>query len=161
MKNPVSVSGLTPLEVLGLGPSASPEEVRGSFRLLAKVLHPDVLPRGAGLFKVLQAAQDAALVRNAWVAPPPMAGGFTREFPPVPTAPPAPVRRPEWRQNKKGGYSRKEGAEWVNVYAKGAGWKWAGPSPNGGTEFCNEVFDGPMDAMEDADAFYEPSGGWK
>ena len=52
---------ITPLEILGLRPGASSAEVNAAFRALSLVVHPDVCPAGAGLFRVLSEARDAAL----------------------------------------------------------------------------------------------------
>jgi hypothetical protein len=52
---------ITPLEVLGLKPGASPDDVGSAFRRLSKAVHSDVCPGGAGLFRLLVAARDAAL----------------------------------------------------------------------------------------------------
>jgi len=160
-KNPISVRGLTPREVLGLHPSASEDEVRGAFRLLAKVFHPDLLDRGAALFQLVQAAHDAALVGNVWPGALDALAGFERGFPPgVPASPAAPraarpgVARASWRMNKKGGWSRKESGEYVNVFFRGLDWHWAGPDLLGGTNFCDGRFVSAQDAMVDADAYY-------
>jgi curved DNA-binding protein CbpA len=57
----IAFFGITPLEVLGLKPGASLDDVGGAFRRLARVVHPDVCPGGAGLLRLLVAARDSAL----------------------------------------------------------------------------------------------------
>jgi hypothetical protein len=167
--NPISVQGLTPRELLGVAPSASDEEIRGSFRLLAKVIHPDVLARGAGLFQVAQAAQEAALRGNGWPDLSGASGGYQQGFPPgvpTPPSPPVPpcragVGRSYWRTGKKGGWYRKEGADYINVYLKSTGWHWAGPGLSGASMFSEGQFPTADDAMADADDYFGPSGGRK
>ena len=68
-------------------------------------------------------------------------------------APPRPASDSPWRQNKKGGWSRKLGTAYVNVYEKNGAWRWAGPLPDGSTHWAAGRFMQPEDAMADADAF--------
>ena len=158
--NPVAVIGLSPWEILGLHPGASPEEVSGAMRLLAKVVHPDQLPRGKGIFQVIQAAADACKMGGSWPLEAIQAQGSK---PPVPSPPPAPgppPRAPQraqpWRINKKGNWSRRIGLEaWIVAYiAKdGSGWRFMGPL-DGVPYFDTETFSNPEAAKAAADEFF-------
>jgi hypothetical protein len=157
--NPVAVSGISPWEILGLHPGASPEEVSGAKRILAKLVHPDVLARGKAIFQIVEAAPEACLNGGRWPdgvnfqAIPP--GSFT----PSPPPPPRPSRPQNagWFKTKKGGWSRRIGAtSWINVYfAKdGSGWRFLGPDANGMTYFDTESHPTPEDAMAGADEYF-------
>ncbi len=155
--NPVAVVGLSPWEILGLHRGAAPEEIRGAMRLLAKVIHPDVLPRGKALFQVVQAAAAACANGGRW---PPDAldkfDGFERKTPQP--AQPTNGKHPwqsSWRSTKKGNFARSVGPQtWINVYfAKdGSGWRFLTPDGKGGTYFDNETFPTALEAQEAADA---------
>jgi hypothetical protein len=52
---------ISALEVLGLKPGATHDEIQDAFRRLSLRVHPDVCPTGGGLFRVLLDARDSAL----------------------------------------------------------------------------------------------------
>jgi hypothetical protein len=157
---PVTVQGLEPWAILGLSPGASTEEVRGAVRLLAKAVHPDVLPRGAALFLIVQAAADACQNGGQW---PRMALALPPASSPVPKPPPAPkpareTRVVPWRITRKGNWARKIGPDtWINVYLTkdGSGWRFLGPDADGQTYFDNETFDSAQAAMDAADDYFQ------
>lgn len=49
------------LEVLGLQPGASPEAIQAAFTRLAHAVHPDRLPQGSGLFRLILEARTELL----------------------------------------------------------------------------------------------------
>lgn len=158
--NPITINGLSPWEILGLHPNASAEEVGGAMKLLAKVVHPDLLPRGKALYQIVQAAADACKHGGRWPeseskAMPYPKHPFTPTPPPAPTPPKA--ASGQWRPTKKGGWCRKVGREsWINVYlAKdGSGWRFLGPDGDGNTYFDVETFLTAEDAMAGADEYF-------
>lgn len=156
--NHVSVNGLQPYEILGLHKGASADEARGAMKLLAKIIHPDILPRGGGLFAIVKAAAEAmADAGGQW----PVQATPWRPAPPsrprTPQAPPAPRPAPRnsggWKSNAKGNWSRKQSREWVTVYLKNGEWRWVGPGLNG-PEYGPDAFDTAEAAMADADTFF-------
>jgi hypothetical protein len=173
--NPVSVTGYTPLQVLGLRPGASEEEIRAAYRGLARAVHPDVLPTGGALFAIIQAALEGALEGRGW---PPRCAGVEDEpgapsFPPAPPRPPRKARQrarpktpkpPQWRQTVKGNFTRKRGDQWITVYPVPAGgntegpelWVWIGPDPSNTNVSIKSKgsFRASGDAILDADMFY-------
>jgi hypothetical protein len=160
--NPITVIGFSPWEILGLHHGASPEEVSGAMRLLAKSIHPDILPRGKALFQVVQAAAQACKEDGKWPGLPPEPD-HRSEAAPVPKAPAAPRARsneptpPRWNQTKKGGWARRFDREnWLNVFAakNGAGWRFAGPDGEGGTHWDSENFSTAESAMDAADEYF-------
>jgi len=162
--NSISVHGLDPWAILGLAPHSSPEEVSGAMKLLAKAIHPDILPRGAALMQIVQSAAEACQHGGAWpVAHAPMLTrpgmSYPPKAPPVPRAPMAPERggAPVWRKTKKGGWTKRIRPDtWVNVYlAKDcSGWRFLGPDADGNTYFDAENFHSAEAAMAAADEYF-------
>jgi hypothetical protein len=130
---------ISALEVLGLKPGASKEEIQDAFRRLSLRVHPDVCPSGAGLFRVLTEARMSALGHHAFPLPSP--------------APFTPTQRPafNWFRARPGILTAGTPDGMISVVQDGEGeWFWS--IPGGRTSL--QRYKVPSAAREAAEAAY-------
>ena len=133
---------ISALEVLGLREGASREEIQDAFRRLSLRVHPDVCLAGAGLFRVLCEARDAAMGSSSL----PWSTAWNQSTPP-------PLTTFQWFRAQPGliQCGTPDGMLAVVRVLNGA-WFWSIP---GGHESYPDTWADPGDARAAAEVAYQ------
>jgi hypothetical protein len=114
---------VTALEILGLGPGASRDDINAAYKRLSLVVHPDHCNEGAGLFRLLGEARLAALDgRGLEKAGLQVSAHF------VPTGP-APKPRLQWLPSSRSCWIAGVEEGVLSIFRAGDGWRWQIPGP--------------------------------
>jgi len=134
---------LQPHEILGVRKGASKEEAQNAFKLLARAIHPDMVPSNqagaTALFKLINFALEGIKSGGTWPANP---------------VPEVRITDPQlfgWNQNAKGNWTIHKAGLRITVYFKNKVWKWiSNPEAYDEPMFSKTAFMNEREAIENA-----------